>query len=284
MESVGFKRPDGNPIQIEIIRLEAGEGSRDRHEERHRHDFHSILYIDRGQSEQEIDFEEYSIGPNQVAVIPTKSIHWEKKRTPLKGFVIVFKDEFFSLVQKELLNGFLQYAIATRKLVIPVPPAGKDNLLRYFQLLYEEQAQGNHQNQIFLLQNLMLALLNKLEALSQQQHLPPSFIKQRSLFQKFISLVEEKYSSQKTLSFYVTHLQTTSRKLNKVLKETIGQTAQDFIIDRVLLEAKRELSFSNKSIKEVAYALGYNNPFYFSRIFKKRVGYSPEEFRQQFAQ
>jgi len=64
----------------------------------------------------------------------------------------------------------------------------------------------------------------------------------------------------------------------------IGQTAQDVIIDKVLLEAKRELCFTNQSIKEVAFNLGYENQYYFSRIFKKRIDMNPEEFRKQYAE
>ena len=51
-----------------------------------------------------------------------------------------------------------------------------------------------------------------------------------------------------------------------------------------ILDAKRELCYYNKSVKEIAFELGYDNQYYFSRIFKKRTTFSPEEFRKQFAQ
>ncbi|MEL6844601.1 MAG: helix-turn-helix transcriptional regulator, partial [Bacteroidota bacterium] len=94
----------------------------------------------------------------------------------------------------------------------------------------------------------------------------------------------EQFVAHKSLDFYTLALQMTSRKLNEVLKEVLGQTANQYIIGRTMTEAKRELCFTERSIKEIVIALGYDNQYYFSRIFKKRIGLSPEQFRTQFAQ
>ncbi|MFP7654437.1 helix-turn-helix domain-containing protein [Chryseobacterium proteolyticum] len=51
------------------------------------------------------------------------------------------------------------------------------------------------------------------------------------------------------------------------------------IAQRLLLEAKRELSFGALTVKEVAFRLGFNDSSYFSRFFKKHSGYSPEQFK-----
>ncbi len=278
-----FKRRDGKKLGIEITKYPSVRESATIRE-RHRNNFHAIHFLLAGKDIHEVDFEEYTLQANQVLIVPTKAIHSEEQHSSQKGFSIYFTDEFFAPPQKELLNGFLQYAISSRKLLIQVPKGRLQNLIYYFELLWEEQAQEQNQNQIFILQNLMLALLNKLEGLIQFTEEDNSFINQRALFQQFIALVENHFVQQKSTQFYTQQLAVTARHLNDILKSLIGLTAQDFIIERTLLEAKRQLCFSPKSIKEIAYELGYDNPYYFSRIFKKRNQYSPDEFRRQFAE
>ena len=284
MKTVEFHRPDGKKINIEIIKYQCNDPSRNATPDRHRHEFHSIFFILGGSTVQEIDFDEYQIGQNQIMVIPKGAIHWEKTNHHVSGFVILFTDDFFSEVQRQLLNGFLQYAIASRKLLIPVQLEKVEQLQYYFELLFQEQEESINQNQTFLLQNLMLALLNKLEGLIQHLSETNSFIATRRPFQRFIELVEHNFSHHKALKFYTTELNLTGRKLNEIIKRITGQTASGFIIDRVIIEAKRELCFGEKSIKEIAHLLGYENQYYFSRVFKKKVGMSPESFRSQFAE
>ena len=284
MKVVEFKRPDGKGLNIEIIKYHAGDASRNASPDRHRHEFHSIFFIQSGQSVQEIDFEDFEISADQVMIIPKGSVHWEKEQRNLSGYVILFNEDFFSEIQSQLLNGFLQYAIALRKLLIPIEASLVDNIETYFVLLDQEQRGPENQNQTFILQNLMLALLNKLEGFI--QHLPDiqSFISYRSPFQRFITLVEKHYTQHQGIDFYTQSLQISPRKLNEILKQLTGHTAANFLIERIIMEAKRELCFSEKSVKEIAHQLGYDSQYYFSRLFKKRTQLSPEKFRALFAE
>ncbi|MEL6588738.1 MAG: AraC family transcriptional regulator [Bacteroidota bacterium] len=277
------KPPKQNPYKIEIRRYQLSVGTITS-AERKRLDYHSILFVLSGALEHEVDFQTYRVGAGELFIIPRGCVHRRIAGKEVDLYEIRFQDDFFSVIQKELLNGFLRYALALRKLVIPVQPHQREQIEGYFSLLEMEQNESDNQNQVFLLQNLMLALLNKLEGLIQSLPEANSFINQRKPFQRFIALVDEHFVAHKSLDFYTMALQMTSRKLNEVLKEVLGQTANQYIIGRTMTEAKRELCFTERSIKEIAIALGYDNQYYFSRIFKKRIGLSPEQFRTQFAQ
>ena len=159
MKTVEFERPDGKKLKIEIIRYQPNDLTRNRTPDRHRHNFHAIFFILEGKSVQEIDFESYDLSKNQIMIIPKGSVHWEKELIDLEGYVILFKEDFFSKVQEELLNGFLQYAIALRKLLIPISGMEVETLKLYLTLLEREQEEATNQNQTFILQNLMLAFL-----------------------------------------------------------------------------------------------------------------------------
>lgn len=68
---------------------------------------------------------------------------------------------------------------------------------------------------------------------------------------------------------------------NKQVKKQLGKAPSQLIAERLILEAKRLLHLTHKSIKEIASELGFEDRFYFSRFFKKEVGVAPKIFRQQ---
>ena len=90
------------------------------------------------------------------------------------------------------------------------------------------------------------------------------------IFNSFRDLVEKYYNKNQQVNYYSDQLNISPSHLNKISKKVCGKTASDFIHDRVILEAKRLLIFSNMSSKEIAYHLMYEDPSYFSRIFKKK--------------
>jgi AraC-like DNA-binding protein len=68
------------------------------------------------------------------------------------------------------------------------------------------------------------------------------------------------------------------------VKTITGENASEFIIKRIILEAKRLLIYTDLSNKEISFAINYDDPSYFSRLFRKKVGASPSEFRVQMKQ
>jgi AraC-like DNA-binding protein len=71
-------------------------------------------------------------------------------------------------------------------------------------------------------------------------------------------------------------------QLNEITKSSIGKTASELINEHIILEAKRYLLATAEQVKEIADHLGYEDPSYFIRFFKKQTGFSPDAFRQQF--
>ena len=71
----------------------------------------------------------------------------------------------------------------------------------------------------------------------------------------------------------------TPRQLSDVVKKCTGKTAKVLILERIILEAKRHLQHSNASVKEIAYALGFKDSSYFSKVFKSMTGVSPNQYQ-----
>jgi AraC-like DNA-binding protein len=102
---------------------------------------------------------------------------------------------------------------------------------------------------------------------------------QYDLFRKFKIAVEQHYITKHTVQDYALLLRTQARTLNTVARKYANRSAHETIQDRIILEAKRRLYHESKSIKELGYELGFEDPAYFTRFFKKNVGIAPRHFK-----
>ena len=95
---------------------------------------------------------------------------------------------------------------------------------------------------------------------------------------RFQDLVEEHYLDRKDMNFFCDALGVTATTLNRHLKAELGQTAMQALNERIAIAARVELRSGQKSVKEVAFDLGFDDPLYFSRFFKKQFGMSPSDY------
>ncbi len=102
------------------------------------------------------------------------------------------------------------------------------------------------------------------------------------MFLKFLEAVRDNFKKNLTVKQIAAFLSTTEAKLNEVSKLHTGKTAQNVIYGLVASEAKRLFTYEKLSVKEVAYELGFNDPFYFSNFFKKQTKQSPKLYRERF--
>jgi len=98
------------------------------------------------------------------------------------------------------------------------------------------------------------------------------------LYQDFLVLVRNNYSSAHDVSFFAHKLGVTPRKLAAICK-TYGAGAKELIIEQLISEAKRYLQFTSHSIKEIAADLGFSSPYQFSSFFKTYTRQSPLDYR-----
>jgi AraC family transcriptional activator of pobA len=104
-----------------------------------------------------------------------------------------------------------------------------------------------------------------------------------ALFLKFLEAIRTHFANNYSLSKFAEMLLTTEAKLNELSKLHTNKTAQNVIFSLTVSEAKRLLLYHNLSIKEIAFKLGFNDPFYFSNFFKKHTQLSPKEYKKKLA-
>ena len=97
----------------------------------------------------------------------------------------------------------------------------------------------------------------------------------------FQQLVEENYISERSVAFYAEQLHISANTLSKKIKSEFRKSPSQIIQERVILESKKRIHLTRKSIKEIAAELHFEDEYYFSRYFKKHTGVSPVKFREQ---
>lgn len=104
------------------------------------------------------------------------------------------------------------------------------------------------------------------------------------VLEKLEQLMEDHYRQQKEQAFYCQQLNINLYRLNVMVKHHVGKTLYALLQDRLHQQARILLAYTNQSVKEIAFELGFSDHPYFTRHFKKREGVSPTAYRKTFGQ
>jgi AraC family transcriptional regulator, transcriptional activator of pobA len=104
---------------------------------------------------------------------------------------------------------------------------------------------------------------------------------QHILLQKFVQLINNFYVEKRTIEEYAILLSVTPNHLSQSVKLASGKNALSFINDRIMVEAKSMIQFSNLDIAEIAYQLDFSDTSNFGKFFKKHTDVTPVEYRKQ---
>lgn len=153
-----------------------------------------------------------------------------------------------------------------------------EKTLEQMKMEYQHSDLGRDSMFEWLLRVLLMQIRRELE---QQQAYPASPSRPQESFSAFCDLVELHFRDQWSVVQYADRLGMSQARLNRICQSLEGRGANDMIQDRVVLEAQRHLIYSAASVAMIAYDLGYKDPAYFSRFFKRRTGLTPGQFRKQ---
>lgn len=103
--------------------------------------------------------------------------------------------------------------------------------------------------------------------------------RQEEYFQRFMNVLTQHYTQERSVGFYASQLNLTPKYLSTLIRQTTGRTASEWIDDYVILEAKNLLKYSTMSIQEISYSLNFPNQSFFGKYFKTHTGQTPSEYR-----
>ena len=250
----------------------------------HRHNYYTVLWIQEGQGTHDIDFKTYNLKPHTLFFINPLQVHKFHAETEPKGMNLVFSEDFLfsNGISPDFIANLRLFADADEypPLIIPAGSIKKiqsiidticgevenDNILK-------DEAIGTHLKLLFIECH---RIRNSELSESQQEGSVTHF-----LVKQFRELVDQNYRTLHKVSDYAQSMHITPNHLNEVIRQSIGTTAKEYILKRIFLEAKRLAFFTDLGLKDIALELGFNDPAYFSRSFKKYQGVNFAEFKAQ---
>jgi AraC-like DNA-binding protein len=194
-----------------------------------------------------------------------------------------FNREFYCIVNHDhevSCSGLLFYGT---KAVLFLNPdqqekASLDILLKVFQ----EEFGNKDTIQAEMLRVLLKRLIIKCTRMVKAQYLDPSIpVKELDFVRKFNLAVENHYRKHHDVAFYAALLHKSPKTLSNYFSLYHDRSPLQVIHERVALEGKRMLLYTDKTVKEIAFHLGFEEVTGFSRFFKKQVGQSPQDFRSK---
>lgn len=233
-----------------------------------------IICIKEGAGVLYVDMQKCAIGDNTVyCTRPGQEVKFQPVDGTI-GYIISFSTDFiamtgecsvslFSILQVENMLSPNMLEIADKMMMESSNTyAGKDEILRG-------------------LLKIFLVYLNRHQEQSQQALIN---LNQSGLASRFFSLLEKNFANRKMVSDYANDLAVTPNYLNEIVKRASGFPASYHIQQRIILEAKRKAVYVRTSMKEIAYALGFDDISHFSKYFKKASGVSFSDFKKEISQ
>lgn len=243
----------------------------------HQHaELFQLLYVQRGQAEVEIEGVRSAIDEAAIQVVPPLTVHGFRFSADIQGHVLTFGTALVADLEQRLGTplGVLTQAACY--------PLGKDRVrLRSLIDTLQQEYQGNAPGRAALLEALVTALLVWISRCQQQGQAPRNRDERdRQLLGQYLRLVEAHYREHLSVEDFAARLKVPSLQLNQLCRALCGQSALQVVHQRLLLEARRNLVYTRMSIGQLSDSLGFSDPTYFARFFKRLSGQTPNGYRR----
>ena len=248
-------------------------------DEPHSHDFEELIIGMDGQLEHFIDFTTTILDAPLISFVTKGKVHRaipKLKNGKCDMWVVRFRSEFIPETTFQLYANFHNHA--TLKMEEGACFRRLDDLAGMMSAEMQQEKPD-----LGVVMHLLSALFIMIE--SERNKIAPHAngleISQNTTLQNFLKILEENYQRPLGVDFYAEKLFMSARNLNLICKNIFHQTVSEIIETRKLIEAKNQLTNTDKNISEIGFDLGYTEKAYFTNVFRKRTGQTPSEFREE---
>lgn len=246
--------------------------------------YYTLIWVKEGKGNLSADFSEYALEPETLLSFSPFQPFLIQSSGEIQFEVIHFHPDFFCIHkhQKEVAcNGVLFNNIYEAPMIYLDGPTQENFKMIIEQIKAEMQNRALAQYEL-LVSYLKIFLISAVRLKTEQQNIHTAASGEKEvpfILQNLKNYIETHFRSKHSASDYADLLAITPKALTQLTKTHFNKTLTDLISERIIIEAKRELFLTNKSVKEIAYDLGYQDEYYFSRFFKKKAEVSPQMYR-----
>jgi len=247
----------------------------------HYHDFFQMMLL-RGSGSIMHDFRDYRVGGSTLIFLSPGQVHTIRPRRGFGGIIVSFTQSFFdhdSAPPSALFDLPFFFPIEASPL-LPIPRIDHFRVGEVFDEMRQEfdAAETGSGEILRAWLHILFARVQRLVALDRPK---PTATRQSRTVREFHLAVERGFRKSSGLSDYARELEVTANHLNDLIRAETGRSAGSIIRQRRLLDAKRLLSHSELGVAEIGYEVGFEDPSYFGRFFRRETGLTPAEFRAE---
>lgn len=246
----------------------------------HRHDYYSLIFLETGEANLIVDFQSINLKPATMLLLRPGQIHQTNAGNNVSGWIMFFNGQIVDQTARLAIEQSLQNTILLNLAQEDMP--GFNQLLSSIYAAIKEEQPGKFHIQF--LQSLLNAFFYKtadilhLQEASSVDRYPTRAVE---IARNFNQLVKEHYRALKRPADYAEKMNITASYLNDTLKAVTGFSCTHIIQQEIIGEAQRLLFYTSKSVKEIAFELGFQDHKYFIRQFGKATDRTPLTFRKQ---
>lgn len=249
----------------------------------HAHEFYQIIWFRRGHGSHMVDFVNYPVSDNTIFFVAPGQIHAFDSTDTFEGVIIHFNASFMA-DEESSESVFLKYDVFNAYDSLPYYKVSGEEEGRLMLLVNEMNREysltGAFAHKEYM-QNLLRLFLIRVQRGGERKAKPKLYVTSvaNRTFVLFRKLLEEHFRTMHTVQEYADLLNISARTLTKYVRQSAHCSPLQIVNDRIVLEAKRQLQHSTLSVKEIGYRLGFEDPSYFVKFFKRLTAHMPTDFR-----
>lgn len=250
----------------------------------HIHDFYEIVWFKNGKGVHRVDFTTYDVEPGTVFFISPGQVHEFDDNHLYEGCVMKVCHNLLNQSSQDNEFAYLKFNVFNTD-TYPCYRVRSEYISRVDSLIKDIREEVNnfccigHDDYLRSLIHMLIITIERGSEEKGSKILSPNRTSHKT-FLAFRQMIEQHYRDLHTVKDYSDRLGVSTKSLTNYVSECSPHSPLELINGRIILEAKRLLRYSNLMIKEIAYRLGFEDPSYFVKFFKRIVGVAPIDFRE----
>jgi AraC family transcriptional regulator, transcriptional activator of pobA len=231
---------------------------------------YGILWIKKGAGMIKVDTDHLEMKDNMVLCFSPGQVILFDSNEPVEGYLISFSAEFLFLSESQTNSAFFENLFDNKKIIYP--DIEMQNELTDILRRMKKELGTYCTLKAQILKGLLKVFLIYLSRNAASENQQSVHDRDTEMVKRFTALVKKNFLTKKMVVDYARDLCVSPNYLNRIVKKISGFTASHHIQQHIILEAKRQAIYSELSMKEVAYLLGFNDYAHFSKFFKNNSG------------